>query len=132
MKAHKILIVEDSLLLHRMYQLILLPLTDYQGKLLHAYDAEQALSLLEQHSDIALIILDTTLPRMSGFEFLRISKQKPLVKDIPVVVVSTEGKQEHIQRGLEAGAYAYITKPFQPYRLQDLVGTIFQLRAANA
>ena len=131
MKAHKILIVEDSLLLHRMYQLILYPFTDGNGGMLHAYDGPQALEILEKHPDTALIILDTTLPRMSGFEFLRHCKRLTSVQNIPVVVVSTEGKQEHIQQGLEAGAYAYVTKPFKPVHLQDLVGAIFHLHAAN-
>ncbi len=131
MKAQKILIVEDSILLHRMYQLILYPFTDGNGGMLHAYDAAQAFEILEKNTDTALIILDTTLPQMNGFEFLRRCKQKSSVRDIPVVVVTTEGKEEHIQEGLQAGAYAYVTKPFQPTRLQDLVCTIFQLREAH-
>ena len=131
MNSHKILIVEDSLLLHRMYQLMLYPFVGRTGGLLHAYDGPQAFDLLEKHPDTALIILDTTLPQMSGFEVLRRFKDKPSVKSIPVVVVSTEGRQEHIEQGLQAGAYAYVTKPFKPIRLQDLVGKIFQLRAAN-
>ena len=132
MNAHKILVIEDSLLLHRMYQLILYPFINGNGGLLHAYDAPQAFDLLEKNPDITLIILDTTLPKVSGFEFLRQCKLNARLKEIPVVVVTTEGKQEHIERGLHAGAYAYVTKPFKPNRLQDLVGTILQLREANA
>ena len=130
MNIHKILIVEDSILLHRMYQFILLPFANHGGRLLHAFDGVQAFDLLDKNPDTALIILDTTLPRMSGFEVLRQCKAKLALRDIPVVVVTTEGKDEHIQRGLEAGAYAYVTKPFQPATLQGLVGKIFQLREA--
>lgn len=131
MKANKILIVEDSLLLHRMYQLILYPFIHQRGGLLHAFDGPQAFALLDQHPDTSLIILDTTLPQMSGFEVLRRFKAKPSVKNIPVVMITTEGKQEHIEQGLQAGAYAYVTKPFKPNRLQDLVSTIVQLHAAS-
>jgi two-component system chemotaxis response regulator CheY len=133
MNQHKILIVEDSLLLHRMYQLILYPFTNGRGMsgLLHAYDGAQGAALLRQHPDTSLIILDTTLPGESGLEFLRRCKQDPRVRDIPVVVITTEGKEEHIRAGLQAGAYAYVTKPFKPKRLQDLVGAVFHLREAQ-
>jgi len=128
MTTKKIMIVEDSELLHKMYRLILMRYATEGGTLLHAFDGFQALDLLKRNPDTHLIILDTTLPRMNGFEFLQRCKSDHALRDIPVLVVTTEGKQEQIQKGLEAGAYGYVTKPFQPNHLHQLIHKIFEIR----
>jgi two-component system chemotaxis response regulator CheY len=130
MTTRKIMIIEDSILLHKMYGLILMRYTQAGATLLHAFDGIEGLDLLRKNPDVHLVILDTTLPRMNGFEFLQVCKSDHVLKDIPVLVVTTEGKEEHIHKGLEAGAYGYVTKPFQPNQLHQLIQTIFQVRDA--
>ncbi len=115
----KILVVEDSKLVHRMYDLMLRP-----HEIVHCYDGQEALQTLTNHADAQLILLDLNMPRMSGLEFLAHIKQDPVFSKIPVVIVSTEGKEEDTQRGLDAGAAAYIAKPFQR---EDIVDVIRQL-----
>jgi two-component system chemotaxis response regulator CheY len=115
----KILVVEDSKLVHRMYDLMLRP-----HEIVHCYDGQEALQNLSSHADAHLILLDLNMPRMSGLEFLAHIKGDPVFAAIPVVIVSTEGKEEDTQRGIDAGAAAYITKPFQR---EDIVNVIQQL-----
>lgn len=80
--------------------------------LVHATDGLEALQRLGEHSDIDLILLDINMPYMNGLEFLDSVKQDAALADIPVIIISTEGKEEDTIRGLEAGAAAYIKKPF--------------------
>ena len=104
---------------HKMYELMLRP-----HEIVHCYDGHEALQNLGDHPDTELILLDLNMPRMSGLEFLGHIKADPVFSLIPVVIVSTEGKEEDTQRGLEAGAAAYITKPFQR---EDIVEVITRL-----
>ena len=73
---------------------------------------------------IDLVLTDYNMPVMNGLEFIRSMKQDELLEDIPVVVVSTEGSKEKIDEFKASGAAAYITKPFTPERIRDLVNEI--------
>ena len=61
------------------------------------------------------------MPVMSGLEFLNHIKQEKAFKDIPVIIISTEGKEEDTLRGLEFGASGYVTKPFQANDLYKII-----------
>ena len=63
--------------------------------------------------DIDLILLDLNLPDGSGIEFLRVIRQEMRLST-PVIVLSGMRQEDHIVRGLQLGAYDYITKPFSP------------------
>ena len=68
-----------------------------------------------------IILLDINMPRMSGLEFLKTVKADSAFNEIPVVIISTEGKEEDTIRGLEAGAAAYIKKPFGNQELLEVI-----------
>lgn len=125
MKLNKILIVEDSELLHRMYDVVFRQHRVDGGVLLHAYNGKEALGHLAQHPDADLILLDINMPVMSGLEFLLHCKEQQVFREIPVIIISTEGKEEDTVRGLQAGARAYLTKPFRPQDLHELIDRIF-------
>jgi CheY-like chemotaxis protein len=74
----------------------------------------------------ALIMMDVRMPRMTGYEACRRMKEEPDLKDIPVVFLSAKGQDEEIQTGLEAGAIAYILKPFAPEELNRRIAEILQ------
>ncbi len=99
MQPRKILVVDDSKLIHKMFEVLL-----RQFSLVHAHDGLEALQCLGTHSEIDLILLDINMPKMSGLEFLAQIKGDTVFKQIPVVIISTEGKEEDTIRGLEAGA----------------------------
>lgn len=116
MQPRKILVVDDSKLIHKMFEVLL-----RQYPLVHAHDGLEALQCLGNHADIELVLLDINMPRMSGLEFLKQIKSDETFKDIPVVIISTEGKEEDTIRGLESGAAAYIKKPFGNQELLEVI-----------
>jgi len=64
-----------------------------------------------------MILLDVMMPLMTGFEVLSALKQDPTTKQIPVLLVTAQSKEEEVLKGLELGAEDYITKPFSPNEL---------------
>ena len=122
MKPRKVLVVDDSKLLHRMFEMML-----RQYPLVHAYDGREGLDRLAENSDVDLILLDVNMPRMNGLEFLPTVKKDPAFARIPVIIVTTEGADKDAEKGLAAGASAYVKKPF---RNEELLGVIQKLTAA--
>jgi two-component system, chemotaxis family, chemotaxis protein CheY len=116
MKPKKVLVVDDSKLLHRIFELMLRNCT-----VVHASDGVEGLERLGQHPDVDLILLDMNMPRMNGLEFLAAAKANPAQAKIPVIVITTEGKESDAERGLKAGASAYLRKPF---RNEELLAAI--------
>ncbi len=71
-----------------------------------------------------LILMDVRMPRMTGYEACAVLKQKPEVRDIPVVFLSAKGQESEINTGMEVGAVDYILKPFAPDQLINQVKRI--------
>jgi two-component system chemotaxis response regulator CheY len=95
-------------------------------ELVHAGDGQEGLQRLGEQADIDLILLDINMPNMNGLEFLNKVKQDAALADIPVIIVSTEGKEEDTIRGLEAGAAAYIRKPFRSEEILSIIERLGQ------
>jgi two-component system chemotaxis response regulator CheY len=114
----KVLVVDDSALIHQMYKMSLLR---YKCTIVPAKNGQAALDLLPQHPDIDLILLDINMPIMGGLEFLQKVKELGSYSRIPVVIQSTEGKEEDTKRGMELGAAGYVTKPIQTAALHALI-----------
>jgi two-component system chemotaxis response regulator CheY len=115
----KMLVVDDSRVMHGLYEMTL---KRYVGcQVVHAMNGQEALEALARHGDCQLIILDMNMPVMDGLEFIKRYKAVGAAARAPIVIVSTQGKEEERRRGLEAGASAYLTKPFQPTDLQAII-----------
>lgn len=69
----------------------------------------------------AMIILDIMLPDLDGFEVCRRLKREPGTAQIPVVMLTALGRDEHRRQGVECGAAGYLTKPFDPDHLMDVI-----------
>ncbi|MFL6237371.1 MAG: response regulator [Thermoanaerobaculia bacterium] len=115
MQPRKVLVVDDSKLMHKMYEVML-----RQYPLVYALDGRQALDRLREHPDIDLVLLDINMPNMNGLEFLAELRANGR-QDVTVVIISTEGREEDAARGLEAGADAYIKKPFHSEEILDVI-----------
>lgn len=87
-----------------------------------AVDGQDAWSLL-QRGDTAfdVFLLDWEMPRMDGMQLLLRLKSDPRLREIPVVMQTAFNDAASIQAGLDAGAYYYLTKPFQPRVLSSVV-----------
>ena len=122
----RVLVVDDSELLHKMYDLTLRRYMTRGTQVVHALNGFEALESLGKFADIDLILLDVNMPRMSGIEFLRRRREDPTLREIPVIMVTTEGADEDAQLALREGASSYVTKPFHPAdlhaRIEMLVG----------
>jgi two-component system, OmpR family, alkaline phosphatase synthesis response regulator PhoP len=64
-----------------------------------------------------LILLDLKMPRLDGIEVCKKLKSDPLLRDIPVIIVTAKGEEADKIKGLEIGADDYVTKPFSPGEL---------------
>lgn len=85
-------------------------------------DAEQALMLLHNHpDDYDLLLLDRQLPGMNGLDLLKKIKQHDKLKNIPVIMQTALTKKSEIDEGIAAGAYYYLTKPFDGESLTKIV-----------
>ena len=73
-----------------------------------------------------LILLDAMMPGMSGYEASRRLKETETTKEIPIVFLSAKGQAYEVAEGLEAGAVAYIIKPFSPKELVAQVEEVLQ------
>lgn len=73
-----------------------------------------------------LIMMDVRMPKMTGYEACRQIKLIDEVKNVPVIFLSAKGQDEEVQTGLEAGAVAYILKPFSPEDLTRQIGEILK------
>ena len=82
-------------------------------ELLEASNGVEALAALAAHpDDIALVILDVNMPEMDGMETLVRIKADPLLKTIPVMMLTTDSDRGRIIQAVQAGAANYLTKPF--------------------
>ncbi|MDR2076443.1 MAG: response regulator [Desulfovibrio sp.] len=83
--------------------------------------AEDGLDGLEKlyatKSPVDLIISDINMPRMDGFTFIKTVREQDAYRDLPIVVLSTEGQEKDIQQGINLGANLYMVKPAKPEQM---------------
>jgi two-component system, chemotaxis family, chemotaxis protein CheY len=119
---NKVLIVDDSELVHNIYSLYF---NKYKGvRLLKAFNGVEALEFLSAEPDVDLIILDINMPLMDGITFLKVLQRDNIFTGIPIIVISTEGSEEDTLRALKLGAKGYITKPVNAQELRKLINKI--------
>lgn len=75
-----------------------------------------------------LVILDIMIPKMHGYEVLRLAKASGETKEIPILVLTARSQQRDRSKALMSGADAYIAKPFEPAELLDEVKKLVTLR----
>jgi two-component system chemotaxis response regulator CheY len=107
---YRILIVEDS---PTMRQLLVFALKRLKGaEIVEAQDGMDGLrKVSSDHFDLALI--DINMPVMDGLKLIRLIRGEDELKEMPIVVITTEGAQEDRERALALGANEYLTKPIQ-------------------
>jgi len=108
----KILCVEDSLLSRRMVMQVVQGLGH---EFIEASTGEKAIETIEERGhEIALILLDWTIPDPDGYEVLKWVKAHRDFARIPVIMVSAMAHREKVEKALSAGARAHVAKPFDP------------------
>lgn len=120
--SKKILIVDDSATVR---QQVSMALSGAGFAILEAVDGVDGASKLTSDGSIGLVICDVNMPRMNGIEM--VEKIKASGGSVPIVMLTTEGQPELIQRARAAGAKGWIVKPFKP---ELLVGAVTKLGKA--
>jgi len=91
-------------------------------KLTTAHDGLEAWEVLRARpEDFDVVLLDRMMPRMDGMELLTRIKHDPQLKPLPVIMQTAVADRPEIIRGIDAGAYYYLTKPFEGEVLESMV-----------
>ena len=115
--ATKVLAVDDDPVIQRLLQ-VNLEMEGYEVEL--AGDGEEALAKVREFAP-AIVLLDIMMPKLDGWQVCAAMKEDPALASIPVVFLSARAQDADVQRGNDLGAAAYITKPFDPIDLLELV-----------
>ena len=118
MDAISALIVDDSSVMRKIVERSLRQASINLTQVLEAGNGAEALGVLAKHR-VDLILCDINMPVMDGLEFI---KQLPGVanaKDVPVVMITTEGSESHVVQALSCGARGYIRKPFTADQVKE-------------
>jgi two-component system response regulator ResD len=118
-----VLLVDDEPKIHRLVHQILEP----EGfVVIDADDGQQALEMVESHQP-DVVLLDVHMPRLDGMAACRRIRA---VSEVPVVMVSAQGDDDAIARGLDFGADDYVTKPFGARELVARIRAVLRRAAA--
>jgi two-component system, cell cycle response regulator DivK len=117
MSGKTVLYVEDNEFNRKIVRQ-LLSVTTY--RLLEATDGEQGVAMaLESVPD--LVLMDIQLPKLSGLDATRRIRQDPRTAHVPIIVVTSFALSGDDQKALEAGASAYLAKPYSPRQMLELI-----------
>ena len=119
--SKKIMVVDDSKAIR---QSLIFTLKGHGYEVLEAANGVDALELMKDNT-IGLFISDVNMPEMDGIELLKRIKQDKDHKYTPVIMLTTESGRDMIEAGKEAGAKAWMIKPFQPEEIVSAVKKLF-------
>ncbi|MEJ5347438.1 MAG: response regulator [Desulfosoma sp.] len=118
--AYNVMIVDDSKSMRHVIKKVLKISGLEIGEIIEAGNGQEALEHLEGHW-VDLILSDIHMPVMDGIEFLRRLGSHKDLRDVPVVLVTTERNEKRLGEAMALGARACLSKPFQPEEFRSLV-----------
>ena len=127
MSKKRILVVEDEESLLKLESILL---TSKGYSVTGVMDGKAALASINA-SPPDLVILDVMLPGIDGFEVCRQIKGNPVLQHIPVVMLTAKKSAGDLNLGAEAGADAYLTKPFKSAMVMEVIGNLLAGSAAG-
>jgi CheY-like chemotaxis protein len=113
----KVLVVDD---VPTQLKLIASALQEVGLSVMQASDGQEAIARIQEEQP-DLVVLDVIMPRMNGFEVVRELRDNEQTKRLPIVICSTKNTEVDKTWGLDMGADAYVTKPFDPQQLASIV-----------
>lgn len=98
---------------------------------MHSNPLDAWTSLMAENSEFSLVVLDRMMPELDGMELLRRMKREERFADIPVIMQTAASSPDQVRQGLEAGAYYYLTKPYEPEALISIVRAALEDRRSR-
>jgi two-component system chemotaxis response regulator CheY len=114
------LVVDDS---NSIRQMLAFTLQDAGFTVLQGANGQEGLSSL-QNRKVDVIITDLNMPVMDGITFIREARKLSTSKFTPILMLTTETQAEKKQEGKAAGATGWLTKPFNPTKLLEVIGKV--------
>jgi two-component system, OmpR family, alkaline phosphatase synthesis response regulator PhoP len=115
--AGKVLIADDEVHIRMLLEQTLEDLEDAGVELLLAADGQEALDLIRSEAP-DVVFLDVMMPKLNGFDVCTAVKADPSLAATTVVLLTAKGQEVDRERGRQAGADLYLTKPFDPDELR--------------
>jgi two-component system chemotaxis response regulator CheY len=119
-----VLIVDDSAAIRKILQRVLRQAEVSLGQIYEAGDGVEALKTLETQR-VDLVMADINMPNMDGLQLLSHIKTTEKWKQLPVVMVTTEGGESKVMSAAKLGAAGYVRKPFSAEQLRQTLDGIF-------
>ena len=119
-----VLIVDDSAAIRKILQRVLRQAEVPVGEVYEAGDGLEALEALKKQT-IGLVLSDINMPNMDGLEFLSKVRAEPAWRNLPILMVSTEGAQGKVLEAVERGASGYVRKPFTADQIKEKLAGLF-------
>ena len=116
--AYNFLLVDDSEIVRKVIKKTLTLIPFEIDKIYEAGNGKEALELLDKNW-VDLVFLDINMPIMNGMEFMEYVRTDEALRDLSVVVVSTEGSAERREKLRELGVKSYLRKPVSPEALTE-------------
>ncbi len=120
MNSIRVLIVDDSSVMRKIVERSLRQAGIDLKQVFEAANGAEALTVV-QDNVVDLILCDINMPVMDGLEFVKQLSSVGNAKDVPVVMITTEGSEAHVVQALSCGARGYIRKPFTAEQVKDHV-----------
>ncbi len=120
--SFSILVVDDSDVMRSIIRRVLGMSGIDIGNMFEAGNGSEALEIMDRKW-VDVVLTDINMPVMSGAELIARMRESETLSTIPVIVISTEGRDERIEQIMSAGASGYITKPFRP---EDVAKTVYK------
>lgn len=118
--AFNILVVDDSETMRAVIRKTVAMSGVQVGEFREAGNGKEALLVLEE-AWMDVVLTDINMPEMGGVEFLREVKKNQVLRNIPVIFISTESSQARMDEVVSLGASAYIKKPFMPEKIKEVL-----------
>jgi two-component system alkaline phosphatase synthesis response regulator PhoP len=125
----KILIADDEPQVREMLEETLEELEDQGVELIIAGNGMEALEAIRQYRP-ELVFLDVLMPKMNGFEVCEATKNQLGLRDVHIIMLTSEGQDYEIQRLREVGADNFIMKPLDPDKVYEMAAAVLGLSGA--
>jgi CheY-like chemotaxis protein len=112
--GHKVLIVDDDI---RNVFALTSVLEQHGLSVLYAENGREGIEVLEQHDDVAVVLMDIMMPEMDGYATTTAIRRMPQFAGLPIIALTAKAMKGDREKAIESGASDYVTKPVDPDHL---------------